>query len=272
MLEPWQLRLYRRSIKKKETVRAVLRHLPPLDGKRCLEIGCATGTSSWMLRQRGGRWVSTDFEVGQAESAHDLLEDDVILIDARGLPFPDHTFDVLVGINFLENLHDDIGFVREMVRVLKPGGHFLLTCPDRKTKRLGFQLKRLYGLTAESGGYGHVRDGYSRSELENIIRAAGLELEHIGSYSRFFTEVVETSLNYVYHRSAGKRNNDRQAQSFHGSTSPSTGRDFAAVDNEFRTYSAFYPVLRGFSLLDRLIPFTEGYMYCLRARKPEVCG
>ncbi|NIN11710.1 MAG: methyltransferase domain-containing protein, partial [Gemmatimonadales bacterium] len=205
MSEPWQLQLYRRSIKKKETMRAILGALPPLNGQRCLEVGCATGTSSWLLRQHGGQWISADFEAEQVESARRLLDDDVRLIGATRLPFSDASFDVVVGINFLEHLEDDGGFVREMVRVLAPGGTFVLTCPDGVPRGIGYRVKRLYGFTADTGGFGHVRDGYSRAALENLMRQAGLEIEQLGSYSRVFTELVENTLNYFYHRGASRR-------------------------------------------------------------------
>lgn len=277
MSEPWQLRLYRRSIKKKETMRALLGLLPDVQDKNCLEIGCATGTSSWLLRQRGGRWTSSDFEADQVASARRLLNDDVKLIDEGPLPFGDGSFDVVVGINFLEHLENDTGFVREMARVLKKGGHFLLTCPDAERERLGYRIKKLYRFTADTGGFGHVRDGYTRLELESLVDDAGLKVERLVSYSRIFTELVENSLNYVYHRSATSNGDEGHADedtggngggSFHGETSPATGEDFESVGWKFRVYAGAYPLLRAFSLLDRLIPFREGYMYCVRARKP----
>jgi SAM-dependent methyltransferase len=268
MTEPWQIQLYRCSIKKKETMRAVLRLLPPVEGRQCLEIGCATGTSSWLLRQRGGTWTSTDFEAEQVESARALLHDDVRLIDASGLPFADDSFDVVVGINFLEHLKNDVDFVQEMVRVLRPGGTFILTCPDGVSKRLGYRLKQFYRFTADTGGFGHVRDGYLRPEVERLMQQVGLETERLDSYSRLFTELVENSLNFVYHRSAAKEEKTDAAGQFHGETSPATGKDLQSVGTKFRIYRSVYPLLRSVSLIDRLIPFSEGYMFCVRAVKP----
>jgi SAM-dependent methyltransferase len=270
--EPWQLRLYRHSIKKKETMRAVLAALPDVSGKRCLEIGCATGTSGWLLRQRGGTWSSSDFDIAQVESARELLQDDVILLGEHRLPFADGEFDVVVGINFLEHLEDDAEFVREMARVLKPGGTFILTCPDGATDRLGYKVKKLYRFTAETGGFGHVRDGYLPGQLEALVEGAGLEVESLRSYSRIFTEAVENTLNFFYHRSAAEEEptaDDDGAGQFHGETSPASGDDFKSVGWKLRAYELAYPVLRGFSLLDRAIPFRSGYMYCIRARKKQ---
>lgn len=269
--EPWQLRLFRHSIKKKETMRAVLSALPEVEGKRCLEIGCATGTSGWLLRQRGGTWSSSDFDIAQVESARELLQDDVVLLEEDRLPFADDEFDVVVGINFLEHLEDDEEFVAEMVRVLKPGGTFILTCPDAATHRLGYQVKKLYRFTADTGGFGHVRDGYVPPELTALVERSGLEVESLESYSKIFTEMVENTLNFFYHRSAAddepETSEEDTAGQFHGETSPASGDDFKAVGWKFRLYEMAYPFLRGFSLLDRVIPFRPGYMYCVRARK-----
>ena len=62
MAEPWQLQLYRRSLKKKQTVNALMGRLPSPQGKLCLEVGCGTGLTSHFLRQRGGTAVGVHHE------------------------------------------------------------------------------------------------------------------------------------------------------------------------------------------------------------------
>src|SRR5437899_10039142 len=73
--EPWQLQLFRRSLKKRQTVDALLGHLPPVQGRLCLELGCGTGLTSHFLRERGGTWVSCDFERDHVRSARQLVGD-----------------------------------------------------------------------------------------------------------------------------------------------------------------------------------------------------
>ena len=124
---------------------------------------------------------------------------------------------------------------------------------------------------ADTGGFGHVRDGYVPPELRALVERSGLEVESLRSYSKIFTEMVENTLNFFYHRSASdgetESTEDDAAGQFHGETSPASGDDFKAVGWKFRLYEMAYPFLRGFSLLDRVIPFRPGYMYCVRARK-----
>ena len=88
--EHWQLQLYRRSLKKKTTVKALLDHLPPVQGRRCLELGCGTGLTSHFLRQQGGTWTSCDFERDHVRSARGLMIAVVDeLVPAGRAPFED---------------------------------------------------------------------------------------------------------------------------------------------------------------------------------------
>lgn len=279
---PWQLTLYQRSLKKRETVRAILRFLPDVRGKECLEIGCATGVTSYILRQRGGNWTSVDFEPEHVESALSLVGEKVQLIDEDGLPFASETFDAVVGINFLEHIADDDRFLSEMARVLKPGGTLVFTAPTGEKGRPGYFVKRFLGFTADREGFGHARDGYPPRTLAAKFARAGLRLEALDTYSRFFGETVEDGLNFLYHRKVarngeehGHAHRDEHAgghehegeQDFHGATSPMSEESFAKVGLAFRLYSLAFPAIKAVTMLDRLIPFSAGYMLVSRARK-----
>ena len=169
--EPWQLRLYRKSLKKKLTVQALLRHLPDVAGKRCLEIGCATGVTSHFLRGRGGTWTSGDFDREQIRSASALVSRTVHL-GKTGLPFADASFDVVVGVNFLEHMKDDAHWAREMARVARPGGELLFVAPSGEKNRPAFLGKRLLGLTAAAEG-SVIRDGYPPDVARQLFAANG---------------------------------------------------------------------------------------------------
>ncbi len=267
--EPWQVRLYRRSIKKKETLRAVLRMLPPLAGRRCLEMGCGTGISSWVLRQRGGDWVYAESDPGQLAAARGLLGDaEVVRLGDDGLPFADASFDLVVAVNVLRHHRDDLALVREVARVVKPGGHLVATAPEGASGRLGYQLRRAYGFTADRlGAYGDVRDGYEPEGLEQLVRGAGLEPMRVETYSRLFTELVENTLLYAYYRAM--RGRPGVAERHPSGTWTVSDGSLAPRGWRFRLYALAYPLLRGISLLDRLIPFRPGYMFCLQARRPS---
>jgi SAM-dependent methyltransferase len=264
--EPWQLQLYRRSLKKKATVKALLDHLPPVEGRRCLEVGCGTGLTSHFLRERGGTWVSCDFERDHVRSAKQLVGDRVVQIDERTVPFEDAAFDVVAAINFLEHIGDDEPFFGEMVRVLKPGGRFLFMAPKGERGRPGYALKRVLGFTADQEGFGHARDGYPPPAARALMERHGIEVEGLDSYCRLFTESLEDVLNFAYHRkaTAGKA---PEEQDFHGDTAPMSAEALNKVGTAYRIYSAVFPALRAWTMLDNLIPFSPGYMMVAWGRK-----
>ena len=266
MTEPWQLQLFRRSLKKRQTVDAMLGHLPPTDGRLCLELGCGTGLTSHFLRERGGTWVSCDFERDHVRSARQLVADKVLQIGERQLPFRTASFDLVAAINFLEHIQDDDTFFAEMVRVLRPGADFLFMAPKGESGRLGYRLKRVLGFTADQEGFGHARDGYPLAAARALLERHGIRVEGQESYCRLFTESLEDLLNYAYHRKAMKAK-DTTEQDFHGDTAPMSADALNKVGTAYKIYSAVYPGLRAWTMLDRLIPFSEGYMMIAWGKK-----
>jgi len=86
------------------------------------------------------------------------------------------------------------------------------------------------------------------------------------SYCRFFTESLEDLLNYAYHRKAMK-GKDTKEQDFHGDTAPMSAEALNKVGTAYKVYSTVYPALRAWTMLDRLIPFSEGYMMVAWGKK-----
>jgi len=50
-------------------------------------------------------------------------------VDILDIPFPDNSFDLIVCVHVLEHIRDDLRAIRELYRVLKPGGKALLAVP-----------------------------------------------------------------------------------------------------------------------------------------------
>jgi SAM-dependent methyltransferase len=73
--------------------------------------------------------------IRQSSPAHytqaDLLPDrpEIASIDICHMPFPDRSFDVVIANHVLEHVDSDTGALREIVRVLRPGGQALLQTP-----------------------------------------------------------------------------------------------------------------------------------------------
>jgi SAM-dependent methyltransferase len=157
----------------------------------CLEIGTENGVFSRQLRRLGGTWQSVAASTTLATSIGAVLEEDVQVIDGSKLPFKKKLFDIVVVINFLERFEDDIAFIEECHKVLKPGGRLVVT-----TVRLGHWapargIRRLLGLTHENRGL--ARSGYTEPELFRVLKS-GFDVHAVRPYSRFFVEATEAVL------------------------------------------------------------------------------
>jgi SAM-dependent methyltransferase len=266
---PWQIQLFRKSLKKRIKW-GILEGLLPsgLNGQiRCLDLGCAKGTFSYLLNGRGGAWVSADLDLSNLEAAKTLVGPSVCRLDYRAFPFADHSMDMIVSLDFLEHVHEDDRCLREFRRILKPGGTLILSTPATGKMYLANRLRRLAGLGLED--YGHVREGYTLLDLTGRLRALGFVISHESTYSRFFTEVLEMTMNAYYARKARRRESSRPRD---GGISPGSEADFKAMGGMMKLYSVVYPILWGISRLDALLAFTSGYALMIAAVKGREAG
>jgi ubiquinone/menaquinone biosynthesis C-methylase UbiE len=104
----------------------------PLPYERALELGCGTGFFLLNLMQGGVAKTGsvTDLSPGMVKvalrNAENLgLEVDGRVADAERIPYDDNTFDLVVGHAVLHHIPDVEQSLREVLRVLKPGGRFV---------------------------------------------------------------------------------------------------------------------------------------------------
>jgi SAM-dependent methyltransferase len=123
-LTPWQ--------------RLLFRYLRPEDvsGRRVLEIGCGRGELarrivSW---QAPAVYVATDFARSAVTLARRRCSDCAAarwaVADAHELPLASAAFDTVICCEVVEHLPDPAKAIRDMHRVLRPGGRLLLTTPN----------------------------------------------------------------------------------------------------------------------------------------------
>jgi ubiquinone/menaquinone biosynthesis C-methylase UbiE len=105
---------------------------PALPYGRALELGCGTGFFLLNLMQAGiaDKGSVTDLSPGMVKVAlrnaeHLGLDVDGRVADAETIPYDDDTFDLVVGHAVLHHIPDVEQSLREVLRVLKPGGRFV---------------------------------------------------------------------------------------------------------------------------------------------------
>ena len=112
-----------------------LARLTPLEGDRLLDIGCADGT--YTKRLAGGfEWTDAiDIEPERLDDFRanriPQLTTRIYEMSADALEFDDEWFDMVTAIEVLEHVADLDGTLSEVHRVLKPGGRFCVTTPNR---------------------------------------------------------------------------------------------------------------------------------------------
>lgn len=103
-------------------------------GIRVLEIGSGTGTLLSRLRDRGvdisGVDVNADL-VAEARRWHGDLP--LHHVQGTAVPFPDRSFDIVMSFDVFEHIPDSDAHLREVVRVLRPGGTYLIQTPNKWT-------------------------------------------------------------------------------------------------------------------------------------------
>jgi SAM-dependent methyltransferase len=106
--------------------------LPHVAGLRVLDIACGTGYGIGLLRSKATFVVGVDIDNEAARSALSECGDNaaVLIGNGLGLPFADNSFDVVTSFETLEHLHERIGFLAEVNRVLRTGGKLFLSTPN----------------------------------------------------------------------------------------------------------------------------------------------
>ncbi len=255
--EDFALALFRKSILKQAKYRQIVSLLGDTDGLTCLDIGGDNGVVSLLLRKGGGLWHSADLGPGTVELIRHLVGERVVEIDGERTPFPDHCFDRIVIIDFLEHISTDREFAGELRRILKPDGSLIVNVPHRKPGSWLNRFRHSIGLTDE--WHGHLKSGYTRAELAETL-APHFSIRESKTYSRVFTEMIDTMVTWSLEflkRGSGVPPSRKGTLV--------TSSDLDRHRGKFRLLGAAYPFLWLFSRLDHLLFLQEGYKLIVRA-------
>lgn len=117
----------------RQRLQVILQAAAPMlaDGGDILDFGCGAGDLSALLAQQGCRVTGADISVAMLEIARRRTAGEFIqLSDDPTLPFTDDRFDGCIASSVLEYVPQPAATLAEIIRVLRPGGRFLMTVPD----------------------------------------------------------------------------------------------------------------------------------------------
>jgi SAM-dependent methyltransferase len=258
----------------------LLDYLELQDGSRVLDCGCGMGFQLLaMSRLRRLELVGLDPDPERlAYAAAEGVPAELVQGDAQQLPFADASFDAVLMTEVLEHVPDDRRALREVLRVLRPGGVLALSVPNARypfwwdpiaavRERLGREPLRegpLVGIWTN-----HLRL-YRAEELVERVAGAGLALERVEQithacvpFEHFLVYGVGKPLVERRLLPAGLH---RSADRFHGDANEGSLRD------------PFNLVRAAFRLVDRLNEPPRGTRHAtyvnvlVKARRPGRSG
>jgi SAM-dependent methyltransferase len=134
---------------------------------RTLDVGC--GTQPYRSLFPGPDYVGIEVPTASTYGSAKLTD---VYYDGRHLPFADASFDVVFSSQVLEHVFTPDAFLVEVGRVLRPGGHFLLTTPfvwDEHEQPYDFARYSSYGLIHLAG-----RNGFDIEQARKTLADASV--------------------------------------------------------------------------------------------------
>lgn len=163
--------------------------------EKLIDVGCGSGIFSVGTAKRGYFSTGLSWNESECNTGRQLAR----IVNANNAEFEvcdvrkldkkikwKDFFDVAVCFENIEHIIDDKKLIIDIFSILKPGGRLLLTTPSFYYRSITMEDGPFVPL--EDGN--HVRRGYNRSMLIELIKVAGFEVEEIDYCSGYISQKV----------------------------------------------------------------------------------
>ncbi|MEN8265184.1 MAG: class I SAM-dependent methyltransferase, partial [Nitrospirota bacterium] len=176
-----------------------------------LEVASGTGRFTKVLLEKNFSVTSIDISSSMLEQLKQKLKDHpniknhkMLVSDARDMELKSSTFDGVVCFNALSHIPEHKRVLKEVYRVLKPGGRFIFNIPNYLSVYLPF------GLYVNLRKKSITRDVYTRwytfNEIKNDLEELGFSIEKVKGQFHFPTSTPSFLLPFLKNIDRGLRN------------------------------------------------------------------
>ena len=185
-----------------------------------LEIGTGTGYGVEIVAPNATRYITVDKQL--PDSPLQLENVEYYYMEVPPIGFENSSFDSVVSFQVIEHIEKDIEFVREVSRVLRPGGKFVVSTPNapmsltrnpwhvreynadelRNLLECHFSKVEAYGVVGNENVLEYYRK--NRQSVRKITRFDILDLQH--RIPRKLLQIPYDILNRINRRSLHKKN------------------------------------------------------------------
>jgi len=136
------------------------------EGQRLLDVGCGRGDFTKEFAQLGLQVAGIDREQGDPEFLGDIEIRTQQDLENDQFPYEDASFDIVFSKSVIEHIWNPDHFMKEQLRVLKPGGRLITLTPDWHSQMFIFY-----------DDYTHVHP-YTTTGIKDMFAIYGLKNEH----------------------------------------------------------------------------------------------
>lgn len=165
-------------------------------GSKILDVGCGSGEIARVINEKGHLVSGIDFSPVAIELARKQGIDSRLVDLDTGIPFDDDKFDTVWAGDVIEHVFDPIFVLKEIKRVLVPGGQLLCTVPydlNIATRfRICFGHSYQENVYREYGQYKH-HTFFSMPLMKYMLKEASFEPQNI----KYLIKIPKTRIQYI---------------------------------------------------------------------------
>lgn len=175
-----------------------------LTGRTVLNVGCCEPIDEMQFVEKVIRWVGVDLSPSMVTVAREIVacklhpnlqpRIEFMVADATQLPFATATFDVVCAFSTIDHIPTPAErqkALEEMARVTRPGGHVVVTVPNRWNRYYDRTVRRMMAEGTSDFGFEYR---YSPPELRRALSGTGMVVEEFASSLSMINPVYHAGL------------------------------------------------------------------------------